>query len=141
MIGKPLSERYRVAERIELRPLDGERAVAILRERLGIDAASIVQVRARDAKMVACVFVEGDAAAVSLCRELGLELAPRGSGVVGLLGSDAARLFAELAPERRAWLEAPSGARETKVLLIAGGIAMLSVETKDGKVAITHVAP
>jgi hypothetical protein len=136
MIGKPLSERYG----IDLRPLDGDDAVAIVRERLAENGAALVQVRARDARMIACLFVRADATAVRLCRELGLEITLGGSGVVGLLGSDAARLFSNLAEPRRAWLEAPCGARETKVLLVAGGIAMLSIETNDGKVAVTAVA-
>jgi hypothetical protein len=136
MIGKPLSERYG----IDLRPLDEDHAVAIVRERLREDGASLVQVRARDARMIACLFVRADPTAVRLCRELGLELTLGGTGVVGLLGADAARLFANLAEHRRAWLEAPSGPRETKVLLVAGGIAMLSIETNDGKVVVAAVS-
>jgi len=136
MIGKPLSERYG----IELRSLDGPQAVAILRERLAVDGPALIQVRARDARMVACLFVHADATAVRLCRELGLELAPGGSGVVGLLGVDAARLISQLAESRRAWLERPAGPRETKVLLIAGGIAMLSITTTDGKVDVASFA-
>ena len=135
MIGKPLSERYA----IDLRPLADDRAVAIVRERLAEDAAALVQVRAQDARMIACLFVRADATAVRLCRELGLALTPGGTGVVGLLGADVARLFAGRADHRRAGLETPCGARETKVLLVAGGIAKVSIETKDGKVAVTAV--
>ncbi len=136
MIGKPLSERYG----IDLRPLESERAAAIVRERLGEDGAALVQVRARDAHMIACLFVRADPTAVRLCKELGLDLTPGGTGVVGLLGTDAARLFAQLAEHRRAWLETPCGPRETKVLLIAGGIAMVSIETNDGRVVVSPVA-
>jgi hypothetical protein len=132
MIGKPLSERYG----IDLRPLAEDQAVTILRERLAEDGAALIQVRAQDARMIACLFVRADSTAVRLCRELGLDLTLGGSGVVGLLGADAARLFSELTPHRRAWLETPCGPRETKVLLIAGGIAMLSIETNDGKVVV-----
>jgi hypothetical protein len=136
MIGKPLSERYA----IDLRPLAGDRAVAIVRERLSEEGAALVQVRARDARMIACLFVRADRTAVRLCREIGLELTPGGTGVVGLLGADAARLFSDLSEHRRAWLETPCGPRETKVLLVAGGIAMVSIETNDGKVTVTPLA-
>ncbi len=136
MIGKPLSQRYGIA----LHPLAGDEAAAIVRERLAEDGAALVQVRARDAKMIACLFVRADANAVRLCRELGLEMKLGGSGVLGILGSDVARLFSELAAPRRAWLETPCGARETKVLLIAGGIAMVSIEVGDGTVVVTPVA-
>jgi hypothetical protein len=135
VIGKPLSQRYGIA----LHPLAGDEAAAIVRERLAEDGAALVQVRARDAKMIACLFVRADATAVRLCRELGLEMKLGGSGVLGVLGSDVARLFSQLAPSRRAWLETPCGGRETKVLLIAGGVAMLSIEVSDGKVAVTPV--
>jgi hypothetical protein len=135
MIGKPLSERYGV----QLRPLGSDEAVAIVRERLDADGAALVQVRARDPLLVACLFVRAGAAEVRLCRELGLELALGGSGVVGLLGVDAARLFAKLAPERRAWLERRSEARETRVLLFAGGVGMVSVLAETGKVEIRAV--
>jgi hypothetical protein len=136
MIGKPLSQRYA----IDLHPLPADRAVAIVRERLAEDGAALVQVRANDARMIACLFVRADQTAVRLCRELGLEMTLGKTGVVGLLGTDAARLFSDLADHRRAWLETPCGPRETKVLLVAGGIAMLSIETNDGKVVVTPVA-
>lgn len=135
MIGRPLSQRYGIA----LQPLAGDEAAAIVRERLAEDGAALVQVRARDARMIACLFVRADATAVQLCHELGLEMKLGGSGVLGVLGSDAARLFARLAPARRAWLETPCGERETKILLIARGIAMLSIDVHDGKVTVTPV--
>ena len=135
MIGKPLSQRYGIA----LHPLAGDEAAAIVREWLAEDGAALVQVRARDANMVACLFVRADATAVRLCRELGLEMKLGGNGVLGVLGSDVARLFAQLAASRRAWLETPCGPRETKVLLVAGGIAMVSVEVSDGKVLVTAI--
>ena len=137
MIGKPLSQRYA----IELRALGGDEAVAIVREQLAEDGAALVQVRAQGAKMIACLFVRADATAVRLCRELGLEMKLGGNGVLGLAGADAARMFSQLAAARRAWLETPCGARETKVLLVAGGgVALLSVETAEGKVVITPFA-
>ena len=133
MIGKSLSERYG----IDLQPLADDRAVAIVLQRLDEDAAPLVKVRAQDPRMIACLFVRADAKAVRLCRELGLALTPGGTGVLGLLGADVARLFSGLTEPRRAWLETPCGARETKVLLIAGGIAMVSIETREGKVTVT----
>jgi hypothetical protein len=136
VIGKPLSQRYGIA----LHPLAAEEAAAIVRERLAEDGAALVQVRARDPRMIACLFVRADATAVRLCRELGLEMKLGGSGVLGVLGADVARLFADLVASRRTWLETPCGDRETKVLLVAGGIAMLSIEVSDGKAVVTPVA-
>lgn len=133
MIGKPLRERN------TLGPLPGDRAVAILKERLGPDAAALVQVRAQDPRMIACLIVRADQTAVQLCRALGLRMTLGATGVVGLLGEDAARFFAPLPAEKRAWLETPCGPRETKVLLVAGGLATLSIETNAGKVVITAV--
>ncbi len=62
-----------------------------------------------------------------------------GTGVFGLLGADAARLFAPWPPHQRAWLETPCGPRETKVLLLAGGLALFSLEASAGKVVVTAV--
>jgi hypothetical protein len=132
MIGKKLSERYGQSP-----TLGGDKAVAVLTERLGPDAAALVQVRAQGPHMIACTVVRADADAVRVCRELGLDMRPGGSAVFGLQGSDAARLLPQLSAARRAWLASPCQARETKVLLMAGGIALLSVETRDGGVVVT----
>ena len=131
MIGAPLSERY------GLGPLDGARAAEVLRAALGTVGASLVEVRRQDPRMIACLVVSADKHAVRLCRQLGLEIKPGGTGVVGLLGADAVRLFPGIAQRHRAWLETPCGARETKVLLVRGGFALLSVDTTGGTVAIT----
>lgn len=133
MIGKSLSARYTVGA------LAPERAVAVLKGMLTSQAEHLVQVRAQDARMVACLVVRADQASVRLCRSLGFTVKRGGTGVFGLLGEDAARLFVQLPPHQQTWLEAPCGPRETKVLLIAGGTALLSVETSDGRVAITAV--
>lgn len=135
MIGKSLRERYD-----RLLPLTGERAVAIVEERLATQGPALIQVRAQDPRMIACLIVRADRIAVRACRELGLAMRLGGTGVVGLLGADAARCFAPLPTIGPAWLEAPCGPRETKVLLVARGIALLSVEAVDGKVRVTAVA-
>ena len=85
---------------------------------------------------IACLVVRADKRTVSLCRTLGLGVKLGGTGVVGLLGANAARLFSELSADQRRWLEEPCGPRETKVLLLAGGTALLSVEANEGKVVI-----
>ena len=126
MIGKPLSER------MGLGPLPPERAVALLTANLEKNAAALVQVRAQGSHMVACLVVQANKAAVKLCLELGLAMRPGGSGGVGLQGSDAARLFPALTEGQKTWLQAPCGPRETKVLLVAGGIGCLSVTTDAG---------
>ena len=89
--------------------------------------------------MIACLVVQADKVALRFCRELGFDMRPGGTGVFGLLGADAARLFPRLPESQRTWLEAPCAARETKVLLVAGGIALLSLAIQDGKVAISAV--
>ncbi len=131
MIGKSLSERH------TLGPLPPERARALLTEALGTHAALLVAVRAQDARMVACLVVRADAPGVRLCRELGFEVKRGGSGVFGLLGDDAAKLLTPLTDAEREWLTTPCGPRETKVFLVAGGIALLSLETEGGKVVVT----
>ena len=133
MIGKSLRERY------ELGPLSDERAVAATKELLASHGKLLVEVRARDARMVACLVVHADKPTLRLCRELGFDMKPGGSGVFGLLGADAAQLFPQFTETQRAWLEAPCGPRETKVLLVAGGTALVSIEASSGSVAITAV--
>ena len=133
MIGKSLRERHAPEA------LAPGRAVALLSEAMGSHAEHLVQVRAQGPRMIACLVVRADAASVRLCRTLGIEIRPGGTGVFGLLGEDAARLLGSLPAERRTWIETPSGPRETKVLLVAGGVALLSLETTNGKVAITVV--
>ncbi|MBX3198327.1 MAG: hypothetical protein KF894_09375 [Labilithrix sp.] len=133
MIGKSLRERW------ELGRLDADEAALLLTRMLGSHARPLVEVRREDARMVACLVVGADKPTLRLCRELGFEMRPGGTGVFGVLGADAARLFATLPEPERAWLEAPCGPRETKVLLVAGGIALLSVETNDGTVTVTAV--
>ena len=134
MIGKSLRERH------GLGALAADKAVALLNEVLPAQAEHLVQIRMQNARMIACLVVRADAATVRLCRTLGFDVKTDGTGVFGLLGTDAARLFAHLPEHQRAWLEVSCGPRETKVLLMAGGTALLSLVTEEGKVAITAVA-
>jgi hypothetical protein len=133
MIGKSLSQRH------TLGALASDRAIAVLTSMLAAQAKNLVAVRAQDAGMVACLVVRADKLSVRVCRELGFQLKLGATAVFGLQGADAAALFPALPPAQRTWLETPCGARETKVLLIAGGTALLSLETVDGKVTITAV--
>lgn len=134
MIGKSLRERY--AQRL----LSEDEAIALVHEMLASHAKPIVDVRVQDARMIACLVVRANEAAVRACRALGFDMKLGGTGVFGLLGADAARLFADLSAGQRTWIAAPCGPRETKVLLLARGIATLSIETNDGKVVVTHVS-
>ena len=131
MIGKSLRERH------GLGALPSERAIALMNEVLDAQAPHLVEVRMHDARMIACVVVRADAATLRFCHELGFAVKEGGTGVFGLLGADAARLFVHLPIAHRAWLEVPCGARETKVMLISGGTALLSLETIHGKVTVT----
>lgn len=130
MIGKSLHERHTLA------PLSAPRAVALLTDAMKTQAAFVVEVRAQDARMIACLVLRADAPSIRLCRALGFDVRRGGSGVFGLLGEDAARLLADLPAADREWLATPCGPRETKVFLLAGGTALLSLETNDGKVVI-----
>ncbi len=131
MIGKTLNERHTVG------PLPPAKAIRILSERLASQATHLVAVRAKGPRMIACLVVEASKPVVRLCRALGVDVTYLGTGVFGLLGDDASRLFDTMAPHRRAWLEASCGPRETKVLLLAGGTALLTLTTDGGKVTVT----
>lgn len=133
MIGKTLRERY------ELGALPADRAIAILKEALDAHAKPLVEVRAKGPRMVACLIVRADDATLRTCRQLGLRIKPGGTAVFGLLGHDVVRLFPTLSETQLRWLEQPCGARETKVLLLAGGTAVLSLETHDGPLSIRAV--
>ena len=133
MIGKSLNERHKLGA------LSAERASAVMKTVLASHAKPIVEVRAQDPRMIACVVVQADKLAVRLGRSMGLDLKPGATAVFGLLGSDVLRYFVDLSAEQREWLEAPCGPRETKVLLVSGGVGLLSVEASDGKVAVTPI--
>ncbi len=135
MIGKSLSERH------TLGPLAPDRAVALLTEALASQAALLVEVRAQDARMIACLVVRANGASIRLCRMLGFDVRRGGTGVFGLLGEDAAQVLVDVSESGRGWLATPCGPRETKVFLVAGGTALLSLETNDGKVVITAHGP
>ncbi|MEO6574158.1 MAG: hypothetical protein ABIP89_09985 [Polyangiaceae bacterium] len=111
----------------------------MLTSMLPAHAEHLVQVRTQDPRMIACLVVRADAPSIRLFRELGFSLKKQGTVVIGLLGADAARAFSNLPAHQRAWLETPCGPRETKVFLVAGGTALLSLETTDGKVVVTTV--
>lgn len=131
MIGKSLNERHKLG------PLDAAKAIAILQAELPVRAKPIVEVRAQDPRMIACLIVRADKLAVRQCRSMGFDLKQGATAVFGLLGTDVIPFFEELTQTQKDWLETPCSARETKVLLLADGLALLSVETSDGKVAIT----
>lgn len=133
MIGKSLNERH------SLGPLAPERAVAVLKEVLPSQAPLLVEVRAQDPRMIACLVVRADPASVRLCRALGFRVKRGGSGVFGLLGDDAAGLLSDLPEDDRIWLQTPCSPKETKVFLVAGGTALLSIETNAGKISISAV--
>jgi hypothetical protein len=130
MIGKSLSQRHAPG------PLSPERATAILGEVLASQAENLVRVRAQGPRMIAFLVVRADPASVRMGRALGFELKRGGTVVFGLLGADAARLLGDLPEAQRAWLEAPCGPRETKVFLMAGGTALVTLDTSGGTTAI-----
>lgn len=133
MIGRSLNQRH------TLSALSPERAGAVIEEMLATHARPIVELRAQDEQMIACVVVRADQPTVRLCRALGFDVKRSGTAVFGLLGPDAAQLFEKHAPLKAAqveWLGTPCGPRETKVLLLAGGIALVSLETNEGEVTV-----
>ena len=117
--------------------LDDARAVRSLTDALPTMGKDIIEVRARGRQMIACLVVRANLGGVRLCRSIGLEVRRGATCVFGLSGEDAARVFTPLSPRERAWLDAPSAPRETKVLLIAGGLSLLSVLARDGRVQIS----
>lgn len=137
MIGKSLSQRHTLA------PLKEEFAIAAMQDVIAKLAEPIVEVRSRDARMVACVVVRADEPAVRLCKALGFRITAGATMVFGLLGTDAARVLGEggriagLTDARKAWLAEPSGPRETKVVLFAGGVAFGSVDADAGEVTVS----
>ena len=133
MTDEPLRERH------ALGPLADDRALPLMREMLASQAQPLVEVRKQGARMVACLVVRANEATVRLCATLGFSMKLGGTGVFGLLGADAARLFGPWPPHQRAWLETPCGPRETKVLLLCGGVALFSIEAGEGKVVVTGV--
>lgn len=134
MIGKSLNERF------VLGLIPDDRATRTVREALETQAKNLVAVRRQDPRMIALLFVRADKQVVRLCRDLGLKLEPGGTGVLGLAGDDAARLFPEFPAHERDWLRAPCGPRETKVLLFSEGRALLSITTNGRDVTIAPAA-
>lgn len=128
MIGKSLGERYGLVS------LAAEKATMLLGKALNSLGKPIIEVRQQG--LVACVVIEATKQAIQLCRHAGLEMKPGGSGVFGLSGSDAGSLIAALTPEQRAWLVAAPGPRETKILLIANGYALVALDVEGTKVTV-----
>lgn len=130
MIGKSLGERFGL---VALAP---EKAMALLTDALPRLAKPIVEVRAQN--LIACVVLDATAAARELCRKAGLEIKPNGTGVFGLAGGDVTTLFAQLhlSETQSAWLIAPNGPRETKVLLLAGGFALVALDVDGSNVSV-----
>ena len=132
MIGKSLTERSSFG------PLSAKDAERLCKEALTTHAAPIVEVRTKDPRMVVCVVVRADTLTVRVCKNLGFDLKRGASAIFGFLGEDAARVFPELGAERHAWLGTPNALRETKVLLLSGGFALLSLHTNGKKVTLEH---
>jgi hypothetical protein len=131
MIGASLSER------LGWKSIDAVRGIELLEAAIATQGAALIEVRRQDPAMIACLVLAADKRAVTLCRQMGLEMKLGGTGVVGLLGVDAARLFPGMSERHRAWLERVCGPRETKVLLVRGGFALLSIDTTDGKTVVS----
>ena len=136
MIGKSLRERHTLA------PLSNDAATSVMTSMLTTHAAPIVEVRAKDPRMVAVLVAHADEASARLCKSLGFRVTLGASLVFGLVGTDAVQLLGDgarvgvLTAAQRAWLSAPCGPRETKVVLLAAGFALLSLEAKDGQVTV-----
>ena len=130
MIGKSLRARF------ELTPIPDARACALVVQALDSHAQDIVLVRSQGPAMVACVVLRADRVVARTCRGLGLEIKEGHDGVFGLLGTDLVRLIAGLTQPQIEWLVAPAGERETKVLLLAGGLGLVSVHTEAGRVRV-----
>lgn len=133
-IGKSLSERFGA-----MKSLSAEVATRTLEKVIGERGKDVVAVRAQGPDMIACVVVDADDAAVRLCRSIGLEVTRGGTAVFGLRGTDCAAVLPPHSASQRSWLEAPCGARETKVVLVAGGLGFLTIEAEGGKTVVRTV--
>lgn len=132
MIGKSLRERTTFG------PLSEKDATRLCKEAMATHAAPIVETRTKDPRMIVCVVVRADALTQRVCKNVGFELKKGTTAVFGVLGEDAAEAFPELGPEHLAWLAAPNEPRETKILLLSGGFALLSLTTESGRVTLSH---
>ena len=133
MIGKSLRARF------ELTEIARDRAETFVTQALGPHAKALVLVRAQGPSMVACLVLRADRVVARTCRDLGLDIKEGHDGVFGLLGADVARLIPGLDKEQADWLVAPAGDRETKVLLLAGGLALVSVVAEGGTVRVQAI--
>ena len=124
MIGRSLSERHGVPSM-----LSASEATTALTAALPTHGQHLVEVRAQD--MIAVVVLDAHAGSQKLLEDIGLSLETGRSAVFGLAGVDAAKTFASL--NQRAWFEAPLGPRETRVVLVTTGLALVSIEVASGK--------
>lgn len=135
VIGKPLSAR------LSFGPLSSDDATRLAREVLRTHAAPIVEVRRKGAGMVVVCVLRADGLTLRVCKNLGFDLRRGSSAVFGVLGEEAARAFPELGEARLGWLAEPSGPRQTKLLVLSGGFALVAVEAEGSAVSVTHVEP
>lgn len=131
MIGRSLKERHGV---LPLLPPD--RAREALSSAMPKHGPDLVEVRKQG--LIAVMVLDAHDGSIRLLESIGLQIAPGGSAVFGLAGPDAAEMFPSL--NQRAWFEAPLGPKETRVVLVTAGLALVSIDVEPGG-AVIRVAP
>lgn len=132
MIGKSLTERSSFG------PLSLADTERLAKEIVASHARAIVETRAKSAKMVVCAVVRAEGLTLRVCKNLGFDLKRGASAVFGVRGDDVPSAFPELGPDHHAWLAVPSVDRETKMIVLSGGYAVLGLKIEGGSVAFVH---
>ncbi|MFO0676202.1 MAG: hypothetical protein U0169_06690 [Polyangiaceae bacterium] len=130
MIGRSLNQRHSLA------PLSGDVASKELTALLRTHARPIIEVRAKGASMIVVAVVRATTPVVKRMHSLGIEVREGATALFGLDGEDAAGLFPEFGADGAEWFRTPAEARETKILLFAGGTALASIRTEAGEVSV-----
>jgi len=132
MIGKSLRERATFG------PLSAAETERLCREVVASHPRAIVETRAKSPRMVVCAVVRATGLTLRVCKSLGFDIKKGASAVFGVLGEDVPAAFPELGAERHGWLAVPSEERETKMLVLSGGFALVALRIGSGGVSFVH---
>lgn len=134
MIGKSLRER------MSFGPLSVSDTERLCKEVVASHARALVETRAKSPRMVVCAVVRAEGLTLRVCKNLGFDLKRGATAVFGVRGEDVPAAFPELGPPRHEWLAVPSRDRETKLLVLSGGFALVGLRIEDGVVVFEHPA-
>lgn len=132
MIGKSLRER------MSFGPLSTAETERLCKEVVASHARAIVEIRAKSPRMIVCAVVRAEGLTLRVCKSLGFDMKRGASAVFGVLGADVPAAFPELGLERHAWLAVPNDDRETKMLVLSGGFALVALRIEGPTVSFVH---